>query len=200
MLVLAVCLLISQPVFADTYQISNLGNSGAVSFYGMDDSGDVVLYDSPTDTYNLFVNGVLTANTLTPPDLSYDNGTSTTPAGPAGITVLQGVSNNGNDAFFGYDPTWSVGKMGYAVYVGSGDDATMLAQGGLSGPGGNTQFIFMNSNGGVVWEDDFSENWYVAYASPLRAPAPSVPEPGSLALLGTGALGLFGTLCRRIYR
>jgi hypothetical protein len=179
----------AKPVSADTYQIFKLYIDNT-QFYGMDDSGTVVLSlpscnVGPGPCYNIYVGGVLgTSQAPTPPALAYDNGTPCTPAVPPGGSVIHGVCNNGLDAFTGFLTPLQTYP---GVYVGSDPSITTLLP-----PQSGDGFIFMNSQGDIVFDDAFSDNWFLALDTTT-----DVPEPDSIFLLGTGALGVLGALCRR---
>jgi hypothetical protein len=180
----------TKPVLADTYQIFGLG-SDKMQFYGMDDSGTVVLSTlscsvlPPGPCYNIYVGGVpVTTGAPTPPALAYDNGTPCTPAVPPGGSVIHGVCNNGLDAFTGRLAPLQTYP---GVYVGSDPDITTLLP-----PHNGEGLIFMNSQGDIVFDDHFTDIWFVALDTTT-----DVPEPGSIFLLGSGALGVLGALCRR---
>jgi hypothetical protein len=176
----------AKPVSADTYQIFNLANDNR-QFYGMDDFGTVVLsfqscsLDNGGTCYETYFDGAPTGVVFAPPALTYDNGTPCTPAVPPGGVVGFGVCNNGRDAFTG---NTVAGQLFPGVYVGSDPNITKLAAGG----GGA---LFMNSRGDIVFDDAFLDEWNFALDT-----STDVPEPGSLFLVGTGALGMLGALCR----
>ncbi|HEX3572802.1 MAG TPA: PEP-CTERM sorting domain-containing protein [Acidobacteriaceae bacterium] len=164
--------------YADSYQVFNLGNSGGVFFQGMDDAGHVALTNN--SLYFNFLNGVSTGPaTTTVPSFTLDNGTPCTPSVPTGGSVQHGVCNNGLDAFTGF---LSPSQFHPNIYVG---------QSFLDIFNGGGGFIFMNSLGDIVFEDDFSENWYYA------APVPT-PEPSSLILLVTGIAAGAGLVRRKL--
>lgn len=180
----------SKHALADTYQIINLGTDQAVFFYGMDDTGTVVLNftnsvqcGGSTNCYYTFIDGAVSSYSSTAPSLAFDNGTPCSPAVPPGGSVIRGVCNGDLDAFTGRVGS---GQGTPGVYAGSYPDITDLANGG----GGA---IYLNSIGDIVWDDTYSEYWYLAIDTS------SVPEPGSFLLLGTGALAAFGAIRRRLY-
>ena len=184
----------SKPALADSYQFFLLWSDNTF-FYGMDDSVNVALYEpfgGPACNYSkcylTFLNGVPTSLfTPTTPSLVDDQGTQCTPAVPPGGVVFHGVCNNGRDAFTGFlDPV--LGLTYASVYVGSYPNITALLQ-----PHTGYGPIFMNSYGDIVFDEESSGFWYLALDTTTH-----VPEPGSILLLGTGALGILGTIRRRM--
>ena len=171
---------------ADTFTLTFLDSDQARFFYGMDDSGHVVINVSAycvRDCYEVFTNGVRVPGTVSsPPVLSYDNGTPCSPAVPAGTNLLHGVCNGSLDAFTGYLP----GGHFPGVYFGPPSSLTTVS-------GFGEGFVFMNSLGDIVYDDHFSESWMLA----TRVPDP-VPEPSSFVLLGTGVLAAVGVVRRRL--
>jgi hypothetical protein len=177
---------------ADTYQIFNLGTDAAVFFYGMDDSGAVVLsFDEagPCENevcYKTFVNGLAGAFELDPPNLDYDSGGSCTPVFPLGAVIQHAVCNNGREAFSGF---LTAGLRFPGIYTGSDSPSGLLTE--IEANSGEGP-IFMNSVGDIVWDDHFSETFMEAVDL-----TPQVPEPGSISLLGIGALAAAGSLLHR---
>jgi hypothetical protein len=183
--------------FADTYQIYNLGSDGGYYFDGMSSTGTVV-FDSPyspacgfsSNCYKTFSDGISAGVSSTAPTITDDNGTPCAPSDPGGW-VAHGVCNNGLEAFTG---TLGHGQIYPDVYVGSQQIFT-----------GGEGFIFMNSAGDIVFDDQFNDDWYEAIDLSTPTPdylsnseLPSVaPEPGGIFLLGTGLFALAILLRRR---
>jgi hypothetical protein len=171
---------------ADTYNIVAIVSDQARFFQAMDDSGLVVINTSlaggcVTTCYATYSYGVLVGTSTTLPPIVDDQGTACSPAVPAGGSVLYGVCNNGRDAFTG---RLTSGQVFPDVYTGTG---TFLATGGA-------EPLYMDSYGDIVFDDAFKEEFFEA----IDTSTSRVPEPGSIALLGTGALAAIGSIRRRL--
>jgi len=193
--ILAVAVVLSaapKPASADTYQMFLLWSDNVI-FYGMDDSGNVALDASaycigPNPCYDTFHNGVLTGLVVTTPGLVVnDSGTPCTPALPPGGHLDHGICNNGRDAFTG---TLAMSQLYPGLYTGSYPSIATIEPGHF-GEG----FVFMNSNGDIVVDDVFTEDWYL-FVDMTTA----VPEPSSILLIGTGVLGALGVIRRQSLR
>ncbi len=179
--------------FADTYQIFALEPTNHGTVYGIDDAGTTVIAEytcsssPPSPCYHVFVDGVLSYQTLTPPALDYDNGTSC--ATPAGFTALaKTVCNNGLVVFAARfnsngDPD--------GLYAGPYSDPQFVG----FGPIPNAAFLDLNSAGDFAFIDGSVEEIYVAVDLTTR----QTPEPTSFVLLGTGILCLAGGARRRFF-
>jgi hypothetical protein len=183
-------LLIVSPALADTYKIVNLGTDEGRFVYGMDAAGDVVLSvnaDSSgqcttvANCYEIFVDGVQAFRTNAPPVFTIDDGTPCSPNVPSGLTLLHAVCNNGREVFSARAP----GQLFPDLYTGPNIVDLLPGEGG-------GDFLFLNSEGDIVWNDPRSEFWFEAFDLTSQ-----VPEPGSLLLLGTGALAAVEAMRRR---
>ena len=184
--------------FADTYQIYNLQSDQGYFFYGMNEYGEAVIDLSQhsacaigtTHCYQTYINGLPTGFTTTPPPLIYDNGGQCAPTLPSGESLIYAACNSGRVAFTGrLTPT----QVMTGVYTGplSNPSAVTLPP---QGANGDLPFIFINSQGDVVWDDVFDEEFFEAIDLTAQ-----VPEPASLLLFGTGTLALALTT-RRLLR
>jgi hypothetical protein len=186
-------LLLVSPALADTYKIVTLDSDESRFFYGMDAAGNVVLSvdadsngqcTTVANCYRTFVNGVLASSTSAPPVFTIDNGTPCSPSVPSGLTVLNAVCNNGREVF----TARAAGQVYADLYTGP-DIVDLL-------PGqGQGDFLYLNSEGDIVWNDPRTEFWFEAIDLTSQ-----VPEPGSLLLSGTGILTAVGAMRRRLRR
>ena len=185
------CLLITSPAMADTYKVFTLDTDQDRFVYGIDPSGSVVLSAqagsdgqcAPTvDCYETFIGGVLASRTNAPPPaFTLDDGTPCSPAAPPGLTVLHAVCNNGREAFSARAP----GQPFPDLYTGP--KIVDLFPGQAGG-----DFLYLNSEGDILWNDSRTELWLEAFDLTSQT-----PEPGSLFLLATGTLAAAEALRRR---
>jgi hypothetical protein len=181
--------LIPSPIHADTYKVFTLDSDEARFVYGIDLSGDVVLsVDASSgqctdvaDCYRTYIGGVYAFSTNAPPSaFMIDDGTPCSPTLPAGLTLFQAVCNNGREVF----AAKAQGEQYAGLYT---DPATEVFPGQGTGV-----FLYLNSEGDILWNDPRSEFWFEAFDLTSQ-----VPEPASLFLLGTGALATLETTRRR---
>ena len=195
----------AKPVFADSYTVFNLGDDSGRGLYGIDTSGDVVIWGdngcgSSFICYTTYSDGVAISTTATPPDLVYDDGTSCSAA--AGFNTSKQVCNNG---WIGLGSLYSPNGDKNGVYTGSGSNLSYLAS-------GSADQVVLNSLGDMAWTDGRDDEMYVAIlnAAPLfntadlatepEFAAASTPEPGSLFRVCTGLFGFLAAVLRKANR
>lgn len=183
-------LLIPSPAFADTYKVFTLDSDEARFVYGIDASGDVVLTvdaDSQgncsdvVNCYETFIGGTLAFRANAPPPaFIIDDGTPCSPAVPPGFTLLHAVCNNGREVFSARAP----GQVFPDLYTGPLTD--------LFPAQGNGDFLYLDSEGDILWNNPNSEFWFEALDLTSQ-----VPEPATLTLLATGAFAAVAAMRRR---
>ena len=187
------------PALADTFQFFNLGDANDHNIVGIDTSGAVVI-SSPTGPhfdllYQTYVGGIIINSSATIPNLIYDNGTPCTPTVSAPITWTPGLGqtrcNNGHEVYFGTFPVPPPNPFGEGIFTGPNltdrltDPADPMIAASSLDP------VVMNASGDFAWVDGLDETIFEAIDT-------TVPEPGSIFLLGTGALAAAEAMRRRL--
>lgn len=181
---------------ADLYHVTELGNTYANDMIGITSSGDVVIHylyrndvcAGSLPCWGTFSEDGSVAYSAVAPAVTYDNGgaacnNSSLPIAVDDPAVM--VCNDGRVAFTyaGHWQLWTAPDPANGpLSVG---DITLLFQ-GSAGP------VFMNARGDVAFSNGYTN--FVAYD---LGPTPA-PEPSSLLLLATGAIGVAGSLRRRL--
>jgi hypothetical protein len=174
------CLVPAQ-LLGDTYKIVDLGNDSNRTLNGIDNLGEVVIFNGTLSEYQTYSNGVLVNTTNTLPSLTYDNGTPC--SAPSGFSLnAVSVCNNGR---IGFGSRSNANGDPDGVYTGPINSLTLV-----DSPGSNVA-AFLNSSGDFAWTDGFFEENFEAIDL-------TTPEPNSLLLVGTGCLSLFYVLRRKL--
>jgi PEP-CTERM motif len=179
--------------FADQFEVFNL-TTDDITFLGLSSNG-TAYFDSilpccggPSDTcYYAYSNGTLISTSFVASTFTLDDGTPCTPTVPSGTQLVNGICNNGLDAY-----SAKFDSLPYAnVYWGT---AFQDIWAGGGGPFAVSPRLFaLNSVGDIVFDDEANDNWYEA----IDLTTSSVPEPSSILLLGTGVMSI-AALIRRL--
>jgi hypothetical protein len=184
-----VLLILATPAHADTYTIYNLGNANYNSIYGIDTSGQVVIYDSafcqsPGGVcYTTYDHGTAVAVTdvNVAPTLDYDNGTPCSSL-PSGYNIFKSACNNGH---IGFGSAFNSNGDPNGVYTGLDSSITFLQN-------GSADQLDLNSSGDFAWVSGAQEYIYEAVDTT------STPEPSTLLLMATGIFIFSFTLRRKL--
>jgi hypothetical protein len=174
--------------FADQFKVFNL-TTDDITFLGLSSNG-TAYFDSilpgcggPSDTcYYAYSNGTLISTSFVASTFTLDDGTPCTPTVPSGTQLVNGICNNGLDAY-----SAKFDSLPYAnVYWGTAFQDIW----GSSGPFAASPRLFaLNSVGDIVFDDEANDNWYEA----IDLTTSSVPEPSGILLLATGLFALLAT-------
>ncbi len=187
-----VILSLATPAHADTYALYNLGDANYNSIYGIDTSGQVVVYDSAFcgspggSCYTTYDHGTAVAVTDADiaPTLDYDNGTPCSSL-PSGYSIFKSACNNGHIGFgSGFNPNGNPNGVYTGLYTGPGFSLNFMQY-------GSADQLDLNSSGDFAWVNGSQEYIYEAVDT-------SVPEPSTLLLMATGICLFSLTLRRRL--
>lgn len=167
---------------ADTYKIIDLGSDEGRNVVDITPSGVVIIDDVLANVFLTVDNGVVVNTTSILPSLTYDDGTPcSVPAGFADVPGGKVICNNG--------------RIGFASRTNPNLDPDGVYTGPISSPTlvrsvGTVDLAVLNASGDFAWSDGLDEENFEAIDL-------TVPEPGSLFLVGTGFLSLFSVLRRK---
>ncbi len=184
----------SSSAYADSYTIYHIGNGNSEQDVGLTDSGVAVLYGldncgmgATSYCYSTFSQGVLTNVSFTLPALPFDSGSLCSTSVPGGYVAGPDSVCNGGYAGVGASPT----NGGTNSLLGGPIGALSLI---APGP---VLSIAVDGSGDILWLNGSLEENFEAIDLTSRTVA---PEPSTLALLGTGCVGLAGAMRRKLRR
>jgi hypothetical protein len=185
-----------QPVHADTYQIFDLGSGYRTDLIGITASGTVVTdifgvcNPIDLDCFQTWVDGMLVTESTTPPSLVYDNGTPCTPNAPAALigSVPTAACNNGHEV---YGTDMYAPEYPNTIFTGPDPVTDRFGPGILDEVRLNSSgdFLYLEGNLGIGDGEIYEA---------IDLTTAATPEPGSIFLLGTGALTALAVMRRRL--
>lgn len=190
---LAAGLLSLQPAFADTFTSYVVGTSaGSISNYGLTAGGTLVTFQAtlPNLTYMTFTPPSTLSTSVTAPALAYDNGVACAPTNTGAYSSVLGVGRC-NGAYEVFQAAVG-GSLHYSLFDGPDPVANLVSN---LASGGYDNFL-INSRGDIaavaVTVPSASADQNLLFVRAVT------PEPSSIALLGTGLLGIAGVVRQRV--
>jgi PEP-CTERM motif len=192
-------LTLSIPASADSYRIIDLGSTPNSGLWGLAKDGTVVIqYESDIPGLILWATSSPDGQGITlpyPPNLDYDGGTQCNATTSSGITPDNDapiVCNGSREVYLGFFTPPGSSQLTSGIFTGP-DPSDLLP--GFTVPG-FMNGLALNSSGdfALAFDFDSEEQYYEA----VDLTSSTVPEPGTLSLLGIGTLTLIGAVRRRL--
>ena len=198
-----VCALVSicSVAKADSFSLYSLSGTKTTSLLGIDAQGNVLTatnmfrvnpLDSTTWTIQNPQQAVISTFGYVP-EFLHDDGAACTPGLPTGWSVMRAACNGAYAVASIEDDVTDPSKTEYSLrFFGPQFAATgyVLNTGRAWSIADN---IKLNANGDFAIDNGYLEQQYEGFLT-------ATPEPSTIALLGTGGMGLLGMVRRRVHR